>query len=106
LNTLGLYGLTVLIWGSSWLAIHFQIGVVAPEVSIIYRFVLASVVLVGWCTIRGISLRIDIRHHFYLAMMGFCLFLPELHSFLSRGIPAGHWLAGRYLFDDHGHEHF
>ncbi len=74
MNTLGLYGLTVLIWGSSWLAIHFQIGVVAPEVSIIYRFVLASVVLVGWCTIRGISLRIDIRHHFYLAMMGFCLF--------------------------------
>ena len=28
---LSLYALTVLIWGTSWLAIKFQLGVVAPE---------------------------------------------------------------------------
>ena len=32
-----LYAITVLIWGSTWLAIKFQLGVVAPEVSIVYR---------------------------------------------------------------------
>ena len=40
-----LYLTTVLIWGSTWLAIEFQLGVVAPEVSIVYRYALASFLL-------------------------------------------------------------
>jgi len=73
-STSVLYSLTVLIWGSSWLAIHFQIGVVPPEIAIVYRFVLASTLLVIWCLVRGISLRIASRHHPYLALLGFSLF--------------------------------
>ena len=74
MSTSVLYSLTVLIWGSSWLAIHFQIGVVPPEIAIVYRFVLASSLLVVWCLARGISLRIAPRHHPYLALLGFSLF--------------------------------
>ena len=74
MSTSVLYSLTVLIWGSSWLAIHFQIGVVPPEIAIVYRFVLASTLLVVWCLARGISLRIASRHHPYLALLGFSLF--------------------------------
>ena len=74
MSTLALYGLTVLIWGSSWLAIHYQIGFVAPEISIVYRFVLASAILVVWCLARDIPLRIGLRHHPYLALLGFSLF--------------------------------
>lgn len=74
MSTSVLYSLTVLIWGSSWLAIHFQIGVVPPEIAIVYRFVLASTLLVIWCLVRGISLRIASRHHPYLALLGFSLF--------------------------------
>ena len=33
-----LYLLTVLIWGSTWIAINYQLGEVAPQVSIFYRF--------------------------------------------------------------------
>jgi len=73
-STSVLYSLTVLIWGSSWLAIHFQIGVVPPEIAIVYRFVLASTLLVVWCLARGISLRIASRHHPYLALLGLSLF--------------------------------
>lgn len=40
-----LYGVTVLIWGTTWLAIKWQLGVVPPPVSIAYRFGLASIVL-------------------------------------------------------------
>ena len=40
-----LYALTVLIWGSTWFAIEFQLGNVAPEISIVYRYVLASAIL-------------------------------------------------------------
>ena len=40
-NTI-LYALTVLIWGSTWLAIEFQLGSVAPEASVLYRFLIAA----------------------------------------------------------------
>jgi hypothetical protein len=40
-----LYAAVVLIWGSTWSAIPFQLGVVAEEVSVAYRFGLASIVL-------------------------------------------------------------
>ena len=74
MSTSALYSLTVLIWGSSWLAIHFQIGIVPPEIAIVYRFVLASALLALWCLARGTSLRIALRHHPYLALLGFSLF--------------------------------
>ena len=40
-----LYLLTVLIWGTTWIAITFQLGVVPAPVSIAYRFWLAAAVL-------------------------------------------------------------
>jgi drug/metabolite transporter (DMT)-like permease len=40
-----LYLLTVLIWGTTWIAIKFQLGVVAAPVSIAYRFWIASALL-------------------------------------------------------------
>ena len=33
---------TVLIWGATWYAIEFQLGVVAIEVSLAYRYALAA----------------------------------------------------------------
>jgi drug/metabolite transporter (DMT)-like permease len=40
-----LYLLTVVIWGTTWIAIKFQLGVVPAPVSIAYRFWLAAVVM-------------------------------------------------------------
>ena len=40
-----LYLLTVVIWGTTWIAITFQLGVVAAPVSIAYRFWIAAAVL-------------------------------------------------------------
>lgn len=42
---LSLYFITVLIWGTTWIAIKWQVGVVAPPVSIAFRFWLAAVVM-------------------------------------------------------------
>jgi hypothetical protein len=42
-----LYALTVLIWGSTFFAIEFQLGVVAPEVSLVYRYSAAALLLFG-----------------------------------------------------------
>jgi drug/metabolite transporter (DMT)-like permease len=43
------FAIATLIWGSTWLAIKFQLGTVAPEVSVVYRFALASLLLFAWC---------------------------------------------------------
>ncbi|MGF6773969.1 drug/metabolite transporter (DMT)-like permease [Paraburkholderia sp. GAS199] len=42
---LSLYAVTVLIWGTTWLAIKWQLGTVPPPVSIAWRFWIAAVVL-------------------------------------------------------------
>lgn len=42
---LSLYLITVLIWGTTWIAIKWQVGVVAPPVSIAFRFWLAALVM-------------------------------------------------------------
>ena len=73
-NTL-LYAITVLIWGSTWLAIEFQLGVVAPEVSVAYRYLLAAALLFGWCSLRGKSLfGFDRRQHGTFLALGLLLF--------------------------------
>jgi hypothetical protein len=48
LSNLQLFIAAVAIWGSTWLAITFQLGSVAPEASLFYRFLLASLLLFGF----------------------------------------------------------
>ncbi|MEM7281160.1 MAG: EamA family transporter, partial [Pseudomonadota bacterium] len=72
-NTL-LYAITVLIWGSTWLAIEFQLGVVAPEVSVTYRYLLAAVMLFAWCLLRRKNLSFDLKSHSYFLGLGLLLF--------------------------------
>lgn len=47
-----LYAAAILIWGSTWFGITFQLGVVDPAVSIAYRFTLAGLILLGWLAFR------------------------------------------------------
>ena len=72
-NTL-LYIVTVLIWGSTWLAIEYQLGVVEPEVSIVYRYLIASGVLFIWCKIKGLSLSFKVKDHIFFVLLGLLLF--------------------------------
>jgi drug/metabolite transporter (DMT)-like permease len=69
-----LYLVTVLVWGSTWIAIEFQLGTVAPEVSIFYRYLLASALLFSWCRYRGLELRFAARAHVNFLMLGVLLF--------------------------------
>lgn len=74
------YIVTVLIWGSTWLAIKFQLGVVAPELSIAYRFALASILLFIFSAVRGLPLRFTKRQHGLIALQA--LFLFSFNYFL------------------------
>ncbi len=62
------------IWGTTWLAIKFQLGNVAPEVSVVWRFGLASLLLLAFCAVRGVPLRFDLRTHASLVAMGILQF--------------------------------
>jgi drug/metabolite transporter (DMT)-like permease len=74
MNNLGLYLASVLIWGSTWLAITYQLGHVPAEVSVAYRFGLASAMLFAWCVLRGQRLAFSLREHAWMALQGGLLF--------------------------------
>lgn len=81
-----LYLITVLIWGSTWLAIKFQLGVVAPELSIAYRFGLAASILIIFSLIRRLPLRFDIKSHGFFVLQGLLLFsLNYILVYLAEG---------------------
>ena len=72
-NTL-LYITTVLIWGSTWLAITFQLGTVPAELSVAYRFALASFILFIYILIKRLPLRFSWKEHRFFALQGLLLF--------------------------------
>ncbi|MGE5097866.1 MAG: DMT family transporter [Betaproteobacteria bacterium] len=69
-----LFAACVAIWGSTWIAITFQLGRVAPEASVFYRFLLASLMLFAYCAARRLPLRFDRRQHAWLALLGVLMF--------------------------------
>lgn len=76
MNNIILYALTVLIWGSTWYVITFQLGSVDPLVSIAYRFGMAAVVMLGVLAIMG-KLKpraYNRKQHMFLALQGLFLF--------------------------------
>lgn len=69
-----LYLTTVLIWGSTWIAINYQLGDVAPEASVSYRFLLAAMILFVFAKIKRLPMRFSLKQHGLFAAFGICLF--------------------------------
>ncbi|MFH8572543.1 DMT family transporter [Streptomyces sp. NPDC017993] len=76
-----LYVVTVLIWGSTWLAIKGQLGDVHPTASVAYRFALAAVILLAFARLRGLPLRYPLRVHGQFALMGLLMFSTNFVCF-------------------------
>lgn len=73
-HSITLYLATVLIWGSTFYAIKFQLGDVPEMWSIAYRFGLAALLLWCWCLWRKLPLRFTRRQHGWMALQGLFLF--------------------------------
>lgn len=72
-----LYTTTVLIWGSTWFVITFQLqSHVDPLISIAYRFGISGVVLLLFMALMGEARKINIplKSHFFIALQGLFLF--------------------------------
>jgi drug/metabolite transporter (DMT)-like permease len=69
-----IYAIVVLIWGTTWFVIKFQLGVVAPEISLVYRFGLAAICVFLFARLTGNSIRLSWRDHRFVALQGLTLF--------------------------------
>src|SRR6185503_1431553 len=74
MSPLNLYLVAILIWGSTWLAIKFQLGVVPPSVSLVWRFGLAAVMLLAYARWKNLNLRFSAREHLSTALQGVFMF--------------------------------
>lgn len=87
-----LYFVVVLIWGTTWISVKYQIGEVHPQVSIFYRFFIASSLLFLYCLVKKETLRFKLKDHFYLLLLGagmfsiHCLLIYEATFYLVSAI--------------------
>ncbi len=70
----GLYAVTVVAWSLSWFAIEFQVGRVANEVTIVWRFAIATVLMFGWVALKRGQLRFAPAEHLRFAALGVLMF--------------------------------
>lgn len=84
----------VVIWGTTWIVIKFQLGTVNPSWSVSYRFATGGVALLAWCAIKGLPLTVP-RHALpFLGALGLFQFVMNFNFvyrselYIPSGIPA------------------
>ena len=88
------FGIVTLIWGSTWLVIRDQLGVVPPSWSVSYRFLVAGAVLLAWALIRREPGRMDARGYAFAAALGLAQFVLNFNfvyraeQFITSGLVA------------------
>lgn len=80
-----LYGAVVIAWGFSWIALHYQLGTVAPEISVMWRFALAAPAMLLVATLRGERLLFSIYDHLRFALLGATIFSTNFVLFYYGG---------------------
>lgn len=86
-----LYLSTVLIWGSTWLAIYFQLGEAPVVVSVAYRFILAALLFWPLLKLTGRLQPLSKRDQGFVVLQGMCLFSLNFICFYNATlyIPSG-----------------
>jgi drug/metabolite transporter (DMT)-like permease len=68
------------IWGSTWIVIRGQLGIVPPQWSVTYRFAIASVAMSLVALVRGESLRLGTAAVVPAIVLGFCQFCVNFNA--------------------------
>lgn len=69
-----LYMITVLIWGSTWLAIEFQLGDIPAQVSLVYRFAIAAILMWAYCIFKRLDMWFAWSDHRFFLILAVCNF--------------------------------
>jgi drug/metabolite transporter (DMT)-like permease len=81
-----LYAGIVFAWGFSWIGIHYQVGQVPPEVSVMWRFALAAPVMLAFAALRGERLAYALADHARFVALGLALFCTNFVLFYYGGL--------------------
>lgn len=65
-----LFAVCVLVWGTTWYAITWQIADLAPEIGVALRFALAGATILAFAAWSGMPLRFSARRHARFALQG------------------------------------
>ena len=76
-----LYALVIFSWSTSWLPLKGQTGLVAPEVSILWRFMIAAALCFLLARYRGLTLRFPFHLHLQFAALGMFIFSTNFTLF-------------------------
>ena len=76
-----LYACVIFGWSTSWLPLKGQIGLVAPEVSVFWRFVIAAALCFLIARLQGLRLDFPARVHLRFAALGLLLFSTNFTLF-------------------------
>ncbi|WP_419148601.1 DMT family transporter [Pseudoalteromonas 'SMAR'] len=74
MQNLFLYTITVLIWGSTWLAIEYQLGSVNEFVSLFYRFGLAAICMWVLVLYKRVDMKFSLTDHGFFVLLAICNF--------------------------------
>ncbi|MYZ50244.1 DMT family transporter [Propylenella binzhouense] len=80
-----LFGATVLLWGTTWIALKLQLGTVAPQVSLVWRFLLAAPIMAVVARSFGAPLLFPLRTHLRFAGIGVLMFSTNFVLFYNAG---------------------
>ena len=80
-----LYASIIFVWSTSWLPLKWQVGVVAPEVSILWRFIIAASICMAVAYFRKSRLTFDFKAHFYFLLLGLFIFSTNFTLFYTAG---------------------
>ncbi len=69
-----LFIISAFICGSIWFPIKFQFGTVSLLWSLVYRFGIAAIILLGYCVIKQYPLSYDKKQHFWILIQSLLLF--------------------------------
>jgi drug/metabolite transporter (DMT)-like permease len=92
--TPALFFFAVAIWGSTWIAITFQLAAAAPEVGVAWRFLCAAALLGAYCLWRGVPMRFGPHLHLLFAAQGLTgfafsyVFVYHAERFIVSGLVA------------------
>jgi drug/metabolite transporter (DMT)-like permease len=92
-----LYVAVIIGWSTSWYPLSLQLGVVAPEVSLVWRFAISSLMMFGICALRGIGLRFGGAEHARSLMLGMALFSTNFALFYNASLYAASGLLAVML---------
>ncbi len=88
------FAIVTLIWGSTWIVIRNQLGIVPPSWSVTYRFAIGGIAMLIYAIARREHLRLDGRGWLFAALLGllqFCLnfnFVYRAEQHVTSGLVA------------------